>query len=336
MNNKSEQQLKNIFREKLLNDDGTIMEMNKRIKEVNDKAVLSHYSYSDELMKHLKTAVINDNKEDFLHLTNLIQKSFTTDTYINELLKDIDKKDIIKEFFENFLDSKTKERLHILIGETGVGKTYIIEKNLPGIIQYASNSSLDPYTLCYTLEDRGNGLQPYETPFLDALKNGKKVFLDEMNELPQDTLMFLQGITDEKESVVIGSEIIKIHDDFRIIGSLNPPSATDERRPLGDALLGRAVGIVLELTDDLIAERIGCSKTWINKIRELHSMVRNTNLVDVRSLTFRDFQRFFKYNFEEQYKFKVCMGDVTNIKEYNKLATTQEFQTMLKSILMLR
>jgi hypothetical protein len=202
------------------------------------------------------------------------------------------------------------------------------------MIQYACNRALDVFSLCYYTDDkeRNGAMASYETPFLKALKSGGQVFLDEMNELPHETLMFIQGITDEKKSVVIGDEVVHISPTFRILGALNPPSETDERTPLGDALLGRAVGHVLELTDDIISQRINKSKKWLSVVRRLHNYVAQSGMIDVRPLSFRDYQRLAKYDFESQFKFKVCMGDVSNIRNYEKLTLTGEYDRLINEV----
>lgn len=239
----------------------------------------------------------------------------------------------IENFFQAIESPDTKERLFIVMGETGVGKSYMIEKRYPSIPQYACSKALDPYTLCYYLSDKdGNGLKPYETPFLKALKYGGLVFLDEMNELPHDTKMFIQGITDEKKAVVVGDEVVKIASNFRIIASLNPPSETDERDPLGDAILGRAVGLVLELTDEIIMSRLNVKKSWLQGVRRLYNYIAQTAMIDIRPLSYRDYQKFIKYGVDSQMKFKFSMGDVKNISEYVQIQETQEYKNILKEI----
>lgn len=240
----------------------------------------------------------------------------------------------VENFFKSFEDEKTPERLFIIIGETGVGKSYMVEKRYPDIPQYACNKSLDPYSLCYFLADiDGTGLKPYETPFLERLKKGGAVFLDEISELSHETLMFIQGLTDEKKTVVIGNEVIHIAKTFRIIATMNPPSETDERTPLGDAILGRAVGIVFTMTDDLICSRLDVTPNWLNAVRTIYTLVAGAGMMDVRALNFRDYQRFSKYDFETQFKFKMCMGDVTNIEAFEKIQNTVEYEKLLKDVI---
>jgi midasin (ATPase involved in ribosome maturation) len=283
--------------------------------------------------------ILNDaDKTDVL---SLIKES-------NEKEKDIDEiifsrkynkseNDLLKSFFDAFDNEKTRERLFLLIGETGVGKTYMIEKRYPKISTYACRSDLDPYSLCYYLADTdGTGLKPHETPFLKAIKGNledNRVVLDEFNELPHDTLMFIQGLTDEKKSIVVGDKVIEISPKFKILATMNPPSETDERNPLGDALLGRAVGFVLELTDDTIISRLKITKKWLSKVRELYSFIRASGLIDCRELDYRDYAKMSRYDFSTILKFKVCQGDIRNIREYSKISSTGEYQQLVREII---
>jgi len=297
------------------------------------------YSCSNELVDKVVTLELARHFDELEELCKYIKESNAKEQDIQELMyKSIQsekEENVTENFFKAFENPNTKERLFIVMGETGVGKSFMIEERYPNIIQYACNSGLDPYSLCFYLSDKdGAGLKPYETPFLKAIRQGTKVFLDEGNELPQDTKMFLQGLTDEKKSVVIGDEVVEIHDDFKIIMSLNPPSETDERMPMGDALLGRAVGIVLELTDDIICKRLNINESWLYSVRTIYNHIRASGMIDMRDLNFRDYQRFTKYNFETQLQFKICMGDVTNIKEFRKIQSTGEYQRLLKKIIM--
>lgn len=287
------------------------------------------YSCTDESIK--KVIELKDEPA-LLEYLELINQANDTEQHITTIAHKRAKTDGLKLFFDAFDSDATKERLFILMGETGVGKSYVIEERYPNIIQYACNKALDTYSLCYYLADNGQGLTPHPTPFLNALINGEKVFLDEMNELPHETLMFLQGITDEKSSVVIGDKSVVISPKFKILAALNPPSETDERTPLGDALLSRSVGYVMELTDEMICKRVSKTKAWLNAVRRLYRKVADAGLIDVRELSFRDYQRFAKYDFETQFKYKVCMGDVSNIRAFNTISSTSEYQQLLNEV----
>ena len=284
--------------------------------------------------------VLNDN--DIQEVLELIQESNQQEKDVEEIIFDRkfrkSDKSNLDTFFSAFDNPKTRERLFLLMGETGVGKTYLVENRYPNIPIYACNSAIDPYSLCYYLADTdGSGLKPHETPFLKAVKGelqDNRVLLDEFNELPHDTLMLIQGLTDEKKSIVIGDKNIKISPSFRILATMNPPSETDERNSLGDALLGRSVGYILELQDDILVSRLGITATWLRMVRELWSVLKANSFIDVRNLDYRDYQKFSRYDFETQLKFKVCQGDIRNIQDYKRVSSTGEFQQRIKDIIM--
>jgi hypothetical protein len=283
--------------------------------------------------------VLTDN--DKTEIFDLIRESNKLDKDIEEVLFEKkfrkDNKSALERFFSEFDNTKSKKRLFVLMGETGVGKSYIVENRYPSIPVYACNSAIDPYSLCYYLADTdGSGLKPHETPFLKAVKGelpDNRVILDEFNELPRDTLMLIQGLTDEKSSIVIGDKQVKISPNFKLLATANPPSETDERNPLGDALLGRAIGFILELNDDILTSRLNISKVWLEKVRQLYSIIKANGFIDIRDLDYRDFEKLANQDFETQLKFKICQGDIRNIRDFAKISSIGEYQQLLKAIL---
>jgi predicted AAA+ superfamily ATPase len=55
-------------------------------------------------------------------------------------------------------------------------------------------------------------------------------------------------------------------------------------------------------------------------------------MIDVSPLSFRDYHSLAKYDFESQFKFKVCMGDVSNIRNYEKLTLTGEYDRLINEV----
>jgi hypothetical protein len=309
---------------KILKDNGSDFTNFSCSRNVIDKIIEFRKNNDTSGLKDLITLIdfANQNKIDIENVKEEIEKR---NAWKNE----------VDEFFDMFRNRRVRNRLFLVVGETGVGKTFLIEKNCPNAVKYACSKSLDSYSLCWYLADKdGSGLKPYPTPFQERLRNGGEVFLDEMNTLPLETMMFIQGITDEKKSVVIGDEEVVIHKDFRIIGALNPPSETDERDPIGDALLSRAIGIGLELTDELICSRLNVKQEWVDAIRELFTFLKMSDMIDVRELNFRDFQTFSsdKNAIRRQLKFKMFMGDVKNIADYKKISELGEFKKCMDKI----
>ena len=297
---------------------------------------ISIYSAYQEVVDQIIEYYETDNVEKLKEIISDLRASLKTETDIKVIFRERERMAVktsqLDNFFKAFENRLTKERLFILLGETGVGKTWITEKRYPDMVTYACNSSLDPYSLCYSLENINGVLTPRETPFLQMLKTGGKVKLDEINLLPHDSLMFIQGITDEKENVVVGSETIKISPEFKILATMNPPSETDTRASLGDALLGRAVGYTLELTDEIIMDRLGVTKRWLTLVRRLHTYLASSGMIDVRDLNYRSYQRFIKYGLESQMKFMFTSTDVANIKIFNTCAASLEYRTLIDDI----
>ena len=300
----------------------------------------SVYSCDNDMVDKVHALSLKTDKAELDELVAFIKEANGLEMNIHDLMfnkiKNQAKKNELDQFFEAFEDVDTAERLFILMGETGVGKSWIVEHKYPDIISVPATKAIDPYSLMFSLEDKGEGLRPYPTPFHNAIVEGLPTWVDEGNEFPLDTRMFVQNLTDEKKRIMVGSEMITIKKGFKIIMTLNPPSETDEREPLGDALLGRAVGLVMELTDELMIERLQVSMSWVNTVRKIYGHIRQSGMIDMRDLNFRDYQRFAKYNFETQLKFKVCMGDVTNIKEYRKIQETGEYAQLIEKVLKAR
>jgi len=281
--------------------------------------------------------VLND--VDKTEIVGFIKKSNASGTDIEYLMAEAGRKTIEKDkleaFFRHFENKSKKNRLYMLIGETGVGKTYMMKNRFPNSAILTCHSAIDPFTLMYDMvKDQNGNLGPVPTPFHHSLLNGGDVLLDEVNGLPYDTLMFLQGITDEKEYIVVGKDAVRIHHNFKIMATMNPPSETDERKPLGDALIGRAIGFVVELTDEIISQRLNVSMTWIDNVRRIYNHVSNSSMIDVRPLDYRDFAKFSDpdLDFSESLKFKFAVNDIQNIRAFGRVKETEEFKRLLRSV----
>jgi hypothetical protein len=327
----------NEFKELFMNDPNFNV-----VREILDNLgykdlTLSPYNISGDIIMTI-IKLNNDKKSDELkQLADLMNTAFEEKVDLSTLIArakaKLNKKDGLQEFFKAYDNPDSPDRLFILIGETGVGKTYIATKRYPKSPVLNCHEGIDAYSLLYTLEPNDKGqLVPVKTPFHLSVMNGTDTILDEMNLLPHESQMVIQGLTDRKESVVIGSEIIKIGKGFRILATMNPPSESDERRPLGDALLGRAVSHVLELTDDIICERLKVSKKWLAAIRNLYNHLRASGFIDVRNLDYRDYDKLSRFDFENVMKAKICQGDIANIRNYATVCNTGEYERLCLDI----
>jgi len=307
-------------------------QIEKIAEQCNPKIELSGYNVNDETVAIMlaNAAVGHSNQltDEFIERMNRCHRTKTQwDTLKRQ------ERNNVESFFDSFEKGIHRQRLYILVGETGAGKSTLAMNRFPDVITYGCSPANDPNDLMFFLANKdGKGLKPHPSQLNMAIREGHKVLLDEINLLPYESLMFLQSITDEKKSIVVGDEIVPIHPDFRILATMNPPSETDERRPLGDALLGRSVGFVIKLTDDIMAKRLSVSQKWISAVREIHMYVRKSGLTDVRDLNYRDFQKFAEHDFQMQFEYMCSVGDIKNIREFEKITKTQEYDNKLKGI----
>lgn len=130
--------------------------------------------------------------------------------------------DIIHQFrffpIENA--KKINNRLAIYYGEPGGGKTTEALKEADNNC-IICNSSLLPCDLFedFKLQDGKGNLIP--SPLMEAMKQGKKIVLDEISTLSLDCLRAIQGICDNKEYFNYKGETIHIKEGFKIIGTMN-------------------------------------------------------------------------------------------------------------------
>jgi len=110
-------------------------------------------------------------------------------------------------------------RFELYYGEPGTGKT-------TRAIDIANNciicsSDMLPADLMqnFVFKDGKADFDPSD--LWKAMENGTTIVLDEVNMLPFESLRFLQGITDGKDTFNYKGHEIKIHPDFKIYATMN-------------------------------------------------------------------------------------------------------------------
>ena len=131
------------------------------------------------------------------------------------------KSDEFEKIVNNFAQfrlngKKINSRLIIYEGIPGGGKTTKALKEAKGNC-IICNSSMLPSDLIedFKLTDGKGNLIP--SPLRQAMENGEKILLDEINTLTLDCCRFLQGLTDNKECFKYKDEEIIINEGFQII-----------------------------------------------------------------------------------------------------------------------
>lgn len=167
---------------------------------------------------HLHADSLEDAKQYIYNYFNIVDSPYKDD--INEKMKSFEFKTIITKL-QNIKSTKhTNTRFKIYYGSAGTGKTTAAMKEANNNV-IVCNSAMLPSDL---LEDFAfdNGKAGFHKSALwIAMEEGKKIVLDEINLLPFESVRFLQGITDNKQSVVYKGQTINIKDGFEIIGTMN-------------------------------------------------------------------------------------------------------------------
>ncbi len=110
-------------------------------------------------------------------------------------------------------------RLKLFFGEPGTGKTTEAMKHSDKCV--VCSSDMLPADLMQNFAFDDGKAQFQKSDLWIAMETGSTIVLDEINMLPFESLRFLQGITDGKESFDYKGFNIKIHNGFNIIGTMN-------------------------------------------------------------------------------------------------------------------
>ena len=111
------------------------------------------------------------------------------------------------------------KRFRLYFGSPGTGKTVRATEEADDVM--VCHSAVLPQDLMEDF-DFVDGNATFKPSALQrAIREGKKICLDEINLLPYDSLRFLQSILDGKSSFIYKGEEIRIADGFQIIGTMN-------------------------------------------------------------------------------------------------------------------
>ena len=128
-------------------------------------------------------------------------------------------------------------RLVIFFGAPGAGKTYDATELTTMQIPCASDMLPSDIIQRLGFTDGKPNFDPSD--ICNAMENGEKILLDEINLLPYPTLRFLQTITDNKDSINFQCRVVKIHPDFKSYGTMNL-NVDGHAQPIPQPLADRA------------------------------------------------------------------------------------------------
>lgn len=201
MSNQDKQQLSNLF-------DNLINFFSEFQFEVS-------FRFLNTWLHHLKN---QKGKSYIINYLTLIDSPYTVE--IQEKMKSQEFKQLLEVLKSVPVEKRINTRFDLYYGAQGTGKTTLALKETNGKC-IVCHSAMLPADLIedFTFTDGKAAFQPSE--LCKAMMEGYPIVLDELNLLPFDSIRFLQGLLDGKESFVYKGHTISIKEGFKIIGTMN-------------------------------------------------------------------------------------------------------------------
>ena len=126
---------------------------------------------------------------------------------------------IVDSFSSVNPSKRINTRLRLYFGSQGTGKTTLAMGETQDCV--VCHSAMLPSDLMEDF-DFDDGKAKFKPSTLwKAMENGYKITLDEINLLPFESLRFLQSILDGKSEFTYKGQVVKIHQGFEVIGTMN-------------------------------------------------------------------------------------------------------------------
>jgi MoxR-like ATPase len=141
----------------------------------------------------------------------------------------------------------------LLIGETGVGKTYLVQqvgKELgKQVVRISLNGEVGTNEILGKWLAKDGSTYWQDGTLIDCMRHGKWAVGDEINAALPEVLMALNPVLDDGRSIVLSEkdgELVVPHPDFRFFATMNPPEGYAGTKDMNSALMDR-FGIVMKL-----------------------------------------------------------------------------------------
>lgn len=150
----------------------------------------------------------------------------------------------------------------LLVGESGTGKNHAVEAFCAALgiphkrINLNGGATIEDLVGCRELEE---GTTEWRDGIVTQFcRHGGVVVLDEVNSADPEMLFVLHGLCDHSRSLTLtqkgeGGEVVKAHENFMVVGTMNPLTYEGTRK-LNPAFLDR-FGVILHYQWDLNIER---------------------------------------------------------------------------------
>jgi len=164
------------------------------------------------------SASIDDAKNYVYNYFNLTDNQFKDD--VNEKIKSQEFNNIITELQQVTVSTTINNRFKVYYGSQGTGKTTQALKESSNVVMVCHSAML-PSDLLEDFKFEEGKPAFKHSALWEAMENGTKITLDEINLLPFESLRFLQSILDNKSEINYKGQVIYIKDGFQIIGTMN-------------------------------------------------------------------------------------------------------------------
>lgn len=154
----------------------------------------------------------------------------------------------------------------LLAGEPGTGKTALAEAAHPGMIAKQCHGDLTVANLVGTHMPTPDGGWRWEDgPLTRAMREGRVLYLDEINKLPSEVSAVLHSAMDGRRMITLDdrpdAEPVYAVDGFYVLGAYNPETLGGAG--LSEAMLSRFTVQVEVTTDHDAARALGVSEDFI-------------------------------------------------------------------------
>lgn len=139
---------------------------------------------------------------------------------VQEKVKSQEFKNLISDLQDINTNSIINSRFKVYYGSQGTGKTTQALKESNNVVMVCHSAML-PSDLLEDFKFEEGKPAFKKSALWEAMENGTKITLDEINLLPFESLRFLQSILDNKTEINYKGQVIHIKDGFQIIGTMN-------------------------------------------------------------------------------------------------------------------
>lgn len=139
----------------------------------------------------------------------------------------------------------------LLIGETGLGKTYLLrcmaKKRERPIVRVPLNGEVGINELLGKWLVREGSTYWQDGVLTSAMRKGEWILLDELNAALPEVLFCLNALLDDSRSIVLSEkdgEKVEPHQDFRLFATMNPTDEYAGTKETNKALLSRFIVVL--------------------------------------------------------------------------------------------